>query len=94
MSNQNPYEPLAVEVTEDTRYYWCACGQSAGQPFCDGSHEGTGKEPVQFTVEESGTVYLCTCRQTSNAPYCDGTHHKIWQVSLSNISSQEILHQS
>lgn len=70
-------EPIAVEVTEGVSYYWCACGQSKNQPFCDGSHDGTGKEPLSFTAEQSGTVYLCACKQTANAPFCDGTHQNL-----------------
>lgn len=55
-------------------YYWCACGRSANQPFCDGSHAGTGLEPVAFTVEAEKRCALCTCKQTKNQPFCDGSH--------------------
>lgn len=68
--------PYPVEVVEGKTYYWCACGRSNNQPFCDGSHQGTGFEPVSFTAEKSETVYLCGCKKTGNAPFCDGTHNK------------------
>ncbi len=67
-------EPYATEVEAGKTYYWCACGRSNSQPFCDGSHQGTGHEPVAFTADKSGTVYLCGCKRTGDKPYCDGTH--------------------
>ncbi|EDZ66625.1 Conserved region in glutamate synthase superfamily [Nitrosococcus oceani AFC27] len=60
--------------SEPGEYYWCACGRSKKQPFCDGSHVGTGIKPVAFMVEEGASEWLCMCKQTGNAPYCDGTH--------------------
>jgi len=66
--------PFAVELTEGDTYYWCACGRSKSQPFCDGSHTGTGIEPRAFKAEKTGTAYLCGCKKTSNQPFCDGTH--------------------
>ena len=68
--------PYAVEL-EPGDYYWCACGRSKNQPFCDGSHEGTGITPVKFTTTEKETKYLCGCKATNNAPFCDGTHQKL-----------------
>jgi len=62
---------------EPGEYWWCACGRSKGQPFCDGSHSGTGISPMQFTITEAKTVALCCCKHTNNAPYCDGTHSKL-----------------
>jgi len=56
---------------------WCACGRSKTQPFCDGSHKGTGLTPVQFKAEESKTVWLCGCKQTKGRPMCDGTHKSL-----------------
>lgn len=69
--------PYAVKVEAEKTYYWCACGRSKTQPFCDGSHQGTGIEPFAFTAEKSETVYLCGCKQTANKPFCDGTHNSI-----------------
>lgn len=59
---------------EPGEYYWCACGRSNNQPFCDGSHAGTGIKPIAFTIEEEISEWLCMCKQTGDAPYCDGTH--------------------
>ena len=69
--------PFAVQVTAGETYYWCACGRSGNQPFCGGSHQGTGFQPVPHKAETSGTVYLCGCKQTSNAPMCDGSHNAL-----------------
>lgn len=69
--------PYATEVKEGETYYWCACGRSKSQPFCDGSHEGTGIEPQPFTAEKTETVYLCGCKHSKNAPFCDGAHNDL-----------------
>jgi len=69
--------PYAVEVKAGETVHWCACGRSQSQPFCDGSHQGTGVEPVAFTPEKSGTVYLCGCKRSADKPFCDGTHQKL-----------------
>jgi len=78
-------KPIAVELEAGKEYYFCRCGRSANQPFCDGSHKGTGFTPLGFTAEEDGEAYLCRCKQTHNAPYCDG-HHK--QVPAEMIGKQ------
>jgi len=69
--------PYAVELKEGQGYYWCACGRSNTQPFCDGSHTGTGFKPVLFRAEKSGKQYLCGCKHTKTVPYCDGTHNTL-----------------
>ena len=69
--------PYAVEVEAGRTYAWCACGRSRNQPFCDGSHKGTGLEPVKFTADRSGKVWLCGCKRTGRPPYCDGTHSSL-----------------
>lgn len=66
-----------VELEEGKTYYWCSCGRSKNQPFCDGSHEDTEFKPVAFTAEKTGTVGLCGCKHTANPPYCDETHRKL-----------------
>ncbi len=74
LSPQN--KPYSVTVEEGSTYYWCACGQSKNQPYCDGSHQGTDFQPVAFTAEKTGMVYLCGCKKTGNQPFCDGSHAK------------------
>lgn len=66
--------PYAVEIEAGKKYAWCACGRSAAQPLCDGSHKGTGLGPVIFTADETTTGYLCGCKQTAHRPFCDGSH--------------------
>ncbi|TDI35544.1 MAG: glutamate synthase [Acidobacteria bacterium] len=66
-------KPMQVEL-EAGEYHWCACGKSSNQPFCDGSHAGTGVTPVSFKVSEKSESWMCLCKQTGNAPFCDGTH--------------------
>jgi CDGSH-type Zn-finger protein len=58
-------------------YYWCACGESKNQPYCDGSHRGTEFTPVQVAIEEEKDVYWCMCKHSKNKPYCDGSHHRL-----------------
>ena len=65
--------PMQVDL-EPGEHHWCACGRSAAQPFCDGSHRGTGITPVAFTADAAGSAHLCMCKQTKNPPYCDGSH--------------------
>ena len=69
--------PYPVEVTEGETCFWCACGRSRSQPFCDGSHAGTGFTPVRFRAEETGRVFFCGCKQSQNTPLCDGTHNRL-----------------
>jgi len=69
--------PYPVEVEAGKSYFWCACGRSANQPFCDGSHKDTGIAPEKFTAEEDGKVFFCGCKATGNSPRCDGAHNKL-----------------
>jgi CDGSH-type Zn-finger protein len=69
--------PYPVEVEAGKTYYWCKCGRSARQPFCDGSHHGTEFTPVPWTAEKTGVAYLCGCKSSGNGALCDGTHNKI-----------------
>jgi CDGSH-type Zn-finger protein len=66
--------PFKVEVEEGKSYFWCACGKSARQPFCDGSHKDTGLTPVKWTADASRAVFFCGCKQSAKAPMCDGSH--------------------
>ncbi len=69
-------KPMVME-TEPGTYYWCACGRSEKQPFCDGSHKGTGITPVKTEIEEKKQVAWCMCKHTDNKPFCDGSHKKV-----------------
>ena len=66
--------PIEAEVEEGKTYFWCACGRSANQPFCDGSHKETGFTPIQYAAAKSEKVFFCCCKNSANAPLCDGTH--------------------
>jgi CDGSH-type Zn-finger protein len=69
--------PFAVTVEQGKSYFWCACGQSKNQPFCDGSHKVDGVfVPVKYSATESKQVYFCGCKASANKPLCDGTHKK------------------
>jgi CDGSH-type Zn-finger protein len=70
-------EPYAVEVEGGKSYYWCSCGQSKNQPFCDGSHKTTSFTPVSFLADKNETVYLCGCKHSANGAFCDGSHNKL-----------------
>ena len=67
--------PFGVEVEAGESYFWCSCGRSASQPFCDGSHKGTDFVPQKYEASESGKVFFCGCKTTGNAPLCDGSHN-------------------
>jgi len=69
-------KPVVMELEPGT-YYWCTCGQSANQPFCNGAHKGTEFVPLAFDVTEKKTVALCNCKYTANQPFCDGSHAKL-----------------
>lgn len=66
--------PYPVEVTAGKTYFWCTCGRSEKQPFCDGSHSGTDLAPMKYEAEKDGTLFFCGCKATGNAPLCDGAH--------------------
>jgi CDGSH-type Zn-finger protein len=65
------------QKSEPGTYWWCTCGRSKGQPFCDGSHQGTGFAPKQTDVTEAKIIAWCGCKHSKNAPFCDGSHSKL-----------------
>ncbi len=69
--------PFPVDVESGKKYFWCACGKSANQPFCDGSHQDTEFTPVTYEAQQSKTLYFCGCKHTGGAPLCDGSHAKL-----------------
>lgn len=69
--------PYPVEVEEGKTYFWCACGKSQRQPFCDGSHKGSDFTPVKFTAESTKKAFLCGCKHSDKSPFCDGTHKRL-----------------
>ena len=68
--------PYGVELEPGT-YFWCACGKSAKQPWCDGSHKGSGMSPQKVDITEKKTYWMCGCKHTAAAPFCDGGHKKL-----------------
>lgn len=69
--------PYRVDVTKGERYFWCACGRSDSQPFCDGSHKDTGIAPMPWTADQDKTLFFCGCKRSGGAPLCDGAHAKL-----------------
>ena len=69
--------PYKVEVREGKTYFWCSCGKSEKQPFCDGAHKDSGFEPVAYKAEKDGEVYFCGWKASAKVPLCDGAHNKL-----------------
>ena len=70
--------PYKVIVEEDKTYFWCACGLSNKQPFCDGTHKIEGKfKSLKYLADESKDIYFCGCKLSQNPPFCDGSHSKL-----------------
>ena len=74
--------PMAVEMKAGQTVWWCSCGRSKDQPFCDGSHRGTGFEPREYTADKDGKVFFCLCKRSANPPLCDGSHKRIDDAEL------------
>ncbi|MFY8274733.1 glutamate synthase-related protein [Pseudoalteromonas sp. SSDWG2] len=86
-------KPAKVTLTQGQQYYFCACGRSNNQPFCDGSHAGTEFKPKAFTAEQTGDAFLCQCKHTSNAPFCDGTHKQFDNAAVGHEGPELIVKQ-
>lgn len=69
--------PIEVSLTSGEEIWFCSCGKSATQPFCDGSHKGTGISPLAYTPTETGPAWFCQCKRSSTLPFCDGSHNKL-----------------
>ena len=69
--------PYPVEVEAGKKYFWCACGKSANQPFCDGSHKDTDFTPVAWEADASRKLFFCGCKHTQGQPFCDGSHNAL-----------------
>jgi len=78
--------PAKVSLQEGKDYFWCQCGRSKNQPFCDGSHAGSGIEPLKFTAEKDKDAALCQCKSTANGPYCDGSHARLGDLDVGDAS--------
>jgi CDGSH-type Zn-finger protein len=69
--------PFPIDAEAGKSYFWCACGQSKNQPFCDGSHKGTSFTPVKVTAEKDGKLFMCGCKHSGSGAFCDGSHNRL-----------------
>jgi len=83
-------KPKVVNLKKGEKYYFCACGKSANQPFCDGSHAGTAFTPKAFTAEADAEVFLCACKHSANTPFCDGSHKQFSAEQVGTKTGEKI----
>ena len=69
--------PFPIELEKGSEYFWCSCGKSKNQPFCDGSHKTTGFSTIPYTATKTGKVFFCGCKNSSKKPLCDGSHNQL-----------------
>ncbi len=69
--------PIQVDLEEGKAYFWCTCGESSKQPFCDGSHKGTEFTPMRYKADKDRKAWMCACKKTGKGPFCDGTHKNL-----------------
>ena len=78
--------PFKVTLEKGKNYFWCQCGMSKSQPFCDGSHAGTDIGPLKFTADKDGDAAMCLCKSTANGPFCDGTHAGLGDLAVGDAA--------
>jgi CDGSH-type Zn-finger protein len=69
--------PMPIDVEAGKKYFWCSCGKSQKQPFCDGSHKGTSFTPIEYEATSAQQIYFCACKHSKASPLCDGTHRNL-----------------
>ena len=69
--------PYALEVEAGKSYWWCSCGKSKSQPFCDGTHKGSAFTPLEYKADTTGTIHFCGCKHSGSGALCDGSHKKL-----------------
>ena len=79
-------KPIKVTLEQNKQYYFCACGQSNNQPFCDGSHKNTEFTPQAFKAKTDRDAFLCQCKHSANKPYCDGSHKQFTEDDIAKTS--------
>ena len=78
--------PIKTQLEAGKTYFWCRCGRSAAQPFCDGSHRGTDIKPLKFTAQTTQSAALCQCKSSGNAPFCDGSHRILGDLKMGDFA--------
>ncbi len=77
--------PIKTSLEAEKEYFYCTCGRSKAQPFCDGSHKGTSFTPLAFTSKTTTQKWLCACKHTKSPPYCDGSHQKFTAEDVGTV---------